>query len=156
MEEETTIQEPVVDNDYIEQLQKLKSNSVPKDEYEKIKADNKKMMDILFSGAEPLPAQEVKEPKEEVDIQALRDELYGGRYEGSDLDYATKVLKLRKALMDRGEKDPAVSSGQKTTPEEYDYENCQSVCDQIQACVDYAQGDNEVFRAELMRKINKK
>lgn len=151
-------------NPYIEQMAKLKANSVSKEAYEKLKADNKQMLEILFSGAAPAPSQGDdgnKEPKidkeaRNAEIQALRDELYGGRYEGTDLDYATKTLKLRKLLMDSGKPDPAVSSGQKTAPEEYDYENCQSVCDQIQECIDYADGDDALFRAELMRRVNKK
>lgn len=151
---------PEANNPYIEQLAKLKANSVPREEFEKLKADNKQMLEILFSGAAPTSSQtpEVKPDPKAIaeEIQSLRNELYGGRYEGSDLDYATKTLKLRKLIMDSGKPDPAVSCGQKTAPEEYDYENCESVCNQIQECIDYANGDDAVFRNELMRRVNKK
>ena len=146
-------------NPYIEQLAKLKASSVSKEEYDKLKADNKQMLDILFSGAAPTSSHEsekVDSKARETEIQELRNELYSGRYEGTDLDYATKVLRLRKLLMESGKPDPAVSSGQKTAPEEYDYENCESICNQIQECIDYAQGDDALFRAEMMRKVNKK
>lgn len=147
-------------NPYIEQLAKLKASSVSKEEYDKLKADNKQLLETLFNGASPAPSQDqgdkVDPKARETEIQALRDELYGGRYEGTDLDYATKTLRLRKLIMDSGKPDPAVSSGQKTAPEEYDYENCQSVCDQIQECIDYANGDDALFRAEMMRRVNKK
>lgn len=155
-----TTQNEGSDNPYIEQLAKLKANSVSREEYDKLKADNKQMMEILFSGVAPASSQsqEVKpDPKAvQAEIKSLRNELYGGRYEGTDLDYATKTLQLRKLIMDSGKPDPAVSSGQKTAPEEYDYENCQAVCDQIQECIDYANGDDAIFRAELMRRVNKK
>lgn len=147
-------------NQYIEQLAKLKATSVPKEDYEKLKADNKQMLELLFSGATPTSSQnpEAKpDPKViQAEIQSLRNELYGGRYEGTDLDYAAKTLQLRKLIMDSGKPDPAVSCGQKTAPEEYDYENCQAVCDQIQECIDYANGDDAIFRSELMRRVNKK
>lgn len=150
-------------NPYIEQLAKLKADSVSKEKYAKLEADNKQLLEVLFNGKDLAPSQnpedkDAKADKEgrDAEIQELRNELYGGRYEGTDLDYATKTLRLRKLLMDSGKPDPAVSSGQKTAPEEYDYENCQSVCDQIQECIDYADGDDALFRAELMRRVNKK
>ena len=45
-EEENVIVEDNT-NDYIEQIKKLKESSVSKDDYNKLKADNKKLIDAL-------------------------------------------------------------------------------------------------------------
>lgn len=140
-------------DNYIETIQKLKDNTVSKEEYDTLLSDNKKLLDAIVSGQTSAINQPKEEP-EKVDIQALRNELYGGRYEGTDLDYMTKVLKLRKAIMDTGAPDPAVCNGVKTTATEADYENCDRVCNRLQEIVDYANGDPAVFRNEFMRVVN--
>lgn len=145
-----------VEADYIDRIKTLKANSVSLEEYNRVREDNKKLLDSLLNGENTVVVKnEAPAEEEKVDIQGLRNELYGGRYDGTDLDYITKVLKLRKAIMDTGAPDPAVSSGNKVQAEEADYENCQSVCDQLQEIVDYADGDSQVFRAELMRRCKK-
>lgn len=149
------MRETTVDEDYIAKLQELKQSTVSRDEYDRVRADNKKLLDAVFSGA-PSPVEQPKEEKEVVDIQALRNELYGGRFEGTDLDYMTKTLKLRRAIMESGGRDPAVSTGAKTEATEADYENCEAVCNILQECVDYAQGDPALFRAEILRRTRKK
>lgn len=151
MEEENKT--TTAETDYIEKLTELQANSVSKAEYEKLRADNKRLLDAMFSGT-TVPVEEPKPEEPQVDIQALRNELYGGHFDGTDLEYTTKVLQLRKAIMATGAPDPAVCNGIKTEATEYDYENAQSICDQLQEVVDYAQGDPGVFRAELLRRTN--
>lgn len=152
MAEETTIT-TTVDEDYIARIQELKKNSVSKDEYERLRTDNKRLLDAMLNGAAQAESQTIPEPKEEVDIQALRNELYSGRYEGTDLDYITKTLKLRKAIMDQGGADPGVCNGVKTVAQDVDYENCEATANALQEIVDFANGDPAVFRAELMRRV---
>lgn len=138
--------------DYIATIQELKATTVSKEDYEALRADNKKLLDAIVNGQAHAETQPNPEPK--VDIQALRNELYGGRYEGTDLDYMTKVLKLRKAIMDEGHPDPAVCNGAKTVATEADYEMAEAVAKTLQDIVDYADGDPAVFRMELVRKCN--
>lgn len=138
------------EQDYIDKLTEMKANSVPREEYERLRADNKKLLDAVFSGEQFKEA--APEKKEEVDIQGLRDELYGGRFDGTDLEGFTKTLQLRKALMDRGEPDPFVSRGEHANPTEADYAEAEMTARGLQEVVDYANGDPAVFRSELMRR----
>lgn len=142
-----------VEEDYIARLQELKAKSVDLDEYNKVRDDNKRLLDAMLNGA---GQTENTKKVEEVDVQGLRNELYGGRFQGTDLDYMTKTLELRKAIMDRGEPDPAVIRGLKVEPTEADYAYCESTCNTIQECIDYAAGDAGVFRSELMRRASRK
>lgn len=151
---EEIMNQTTVEEDYIEKLQQLKATTVSREEYDRVRADNKKMLDAMFNGAS---TQADPQPQvEKVDIQALRDELYGGKYEGTDLDYVTKSLKLRKALMDEGHPDPFVSCGQNTTATPADYERAEWVGNEMQKLVDNAHGNPEVFRSELVNLKNRR
>lgn len=151
---EEIMNQTTVEEDYIEKLQQLKATTVSREEYDRVRADNKKMLDAMFNGAS---TQAEPQPQvEKVDIQALRDELYGGKYEGTDLDYVTKSLKLRKALMDEGHPDPFVSYGQNTTATPADYERAEWVGNEMQKLVDNAHGNPEVFRSELVNLKNRR
>lgn len=156
MAEEIMTNEQSYEQDYIDKLTELKANSVARSEYDRLRADNKKLLDAVFNGAQVEEEQPAKETVSDQEIQSLRNELYGGRFDGTDLDYMTKTLKLRKALMDRGEPDPAVSRGEHTIPTEEDYERCEAVCNVLQEAVDYAKGDPAVFRSELTRLTSRK
>ena len=49
-EEENVVNVEDNTNDYIEQIKKLKESSVSRDDYDKLKADNKKLIDALANG----------------------------------------------------------------------------------------------------------
>lgn len=147
--EEKTMQTP--EEDYIAKITELKNSTVSKEDYDKLRADNKKLLDAIVTGQAQAEQPTVQEEK--IDVKALRNELYNGRYEGTDLDYISKVLKLRKAIIDSGEPDPGVCNGVKTVASEADYENCNDVCDALQEMVDFADGDAAVFRSEMMRRV---
>ena len=65
--------------DYIQAIEELKANSVPKSDYDQLRADNKKLLDTLVN-RQPVQEQPKKEPtlKEKNErIQQLRNDLYG-------------------------------------------------------------------------------
>jgi len=133
-------------NQYIEAIKQMKENSVDRSEYEKLKEENKKLLDSVINGGDA--QQEFIEEK--VDIKDLRNELFNS--ELSNLDYCEKALKLRKALIDSGEPDPFLPVGNQISPEENDIKIAQRVADVLQECVDYANGDSSIFTNELMRR----
>ena len=140
--------------DYISAINELKKNTVPKSEYAKLKEENKRLLDNVINGTE-LP-EEMKSRQEEpkVDIAALREELYGGKKELSNLEYMEKTLELRDALMANGEPDPFVSNGVKidNPPTRETYERAQELADIYRECIEYAQGDSALFTQELQRR----
>lgn len=134
-------------NQYIETIKKMKETMVDKDEYDKVKAENKQLLDTVINGGDVATDTEAEKP---VDINALRDELFNK--ENTNLGYVEKALKLRSELMARGEPDPFLPVGSQITPTDFDIQTAEKVATVLQECVDYAQGDSAIFTNELMRR----
>ena len=152
-EKEISVTGTVEDNtqDYIEAIQALKQNSVNRSEYEKLRAENKRLIDTVVNG---LPGQEeqvvVKHSKEQIDD--LRNELFNSPRELNNLEFITKAMELREALMENGEPDPFLPVGKQISPTRDDIEGAEKVAQVYKECIDYAEGDSEVFTNELMRR----
>ena len=56
--------------------------------------------------------------------------------------------------MEAGQTDPFVPNGSKIKPTDEDFAKAKKVADTLQECVDYADGDPDVFTDELKRRIN--
>lgn len=133
--------------DYIDTIKNLKENSVDRSKYDQLRAENKKLLDAVVNGQ----AAEAEQAKPKADIGELRKKVFT-REEQSNLDYCKSVLELRSALIESGETDPFLPSGSKTLPTEEDIATAQRVADVMQDCIDYANGDSNVFTNELMRR----
>ena len=134
-------------NQYIEALKEMKQNSVEKAAYDKLKEENKQLLDALINGGQV--TQELQ--KEPVDIDSLRKRLFGGEVELSNLDYMKTALELREALLDQGSPDPFLPYGQNIAPTDEDIRTADRVAEAIKSCIDYADGDSEIFTNELQR-----
>ena len=152
-EKEISVTGTVEDNtqDYIEAIQALKQNSVDRSEYEKLRAENKKLIDAVVNGQ---PGQEEpvfkKHSKEQIDD--LRNELFNSPRDLNNLEYITKAMELREALMENGKPDPFLPVGKQISPTRDDLEGAEKVAQVYKECIDYAEGDSEVFTNELMRR----
>ena len=152
LENRVSEQENVGDNtaNYIEAIKEMKANSVSKEAYVKLQQENKQLLNSLVNG------QGIEVEKEEpVDIDGLRQKLFSAKkHDMTNLEYVSNALKLREALMERGEMDPFVPSGKKIHPTDDDFKKADKVATVLQECVDYADGDAMVFTDELKRRIN--
>ena len=150
-EEENVVTVEDNTNDYIAQIKNLKENSVSKDDYEKLKADNKKLIDALASGNQ-IPG--VVEPKiDAVDkINELRSKLFSKRSNLNNLEYCDTAVKLREALIEKGERDPFLPFGHNVVATESDYETANRVATIMKECIEYADGDSDIFTNELQRR----
>ena len=152
-EKEISVTGTVEDNtqDYLAAIKELKQNSVDRSEYDKLRAENKKLIDAVVNGQ---PGQEeqvvVKHSKEQIDD--LRNELFNSPKELNNLEYITKAMELREALMENGEPDPFLPVGKQISPTRDDLEGAEKVAQVYKECIDYAEGDSEVFTNELMRR----
>lgn len=132
------------ESNYIEAIQELRANSVDKTAYEKVVAENKQLLNSLVKGETVDTQREVN-----IDIKALRNDLFNG--ENTNLDYISKSLQLRNELIKRGEKDPFLPHGAQIIPTEEDIATANRVASALQSCVDYADGDSNIFTTELQR-----
>lgn len=153
VEEEISVTGTVEDNtqDYINAIKDLKQNSVDRSEYEKLRAENKRLIDAVVNG---MPGQEeqvlVKHSKEQIDD--LRNDLFNSPRELNNLEFITKAMELREALMENGEPDPFLPVGKQISPTRDDLEGAEKVAQVYKECIEYADGDSEVFTNELMRR----
>ena len=152
-EEKINVPGTVEDNtqDYLAAIKELKENSVNRSEYDKLRAENKRLIDAVVNGQ---PGQEeqvvVKHSKEQID--GLRNELFNSPRELNNLEFITKAMELRDALMENGEPDPFLPVGKQISPTRDDIEGAEKVAQVYRECIDYAEGDSEVFTNELMRR----
>lgn len=132
--------------DYLAAINELKANSVDRQKYEELKAENKKLLDSIVNGTEvALPAAE-KKSVEELRANYLKEDQ-------SNLDYISNALKLREALMAEGKPDPFLPIGEQILPTDEDIATANKVASVLQECVDYADGDSNVFTNELQRRL---
>ena len=152
-EEKVSVTGTVEDNtqDYLAAIKELKENSVNRSEYEKLRAETKQLIDTVVNG---LPGQEeqvvVKHSKEQIDD--LRNDLFNSPRELNNLEFITKTMELREALMENGEPDPFLPVGKQISPTRDDIEGAEKVAQVYKECIEYAEGDSEVFTNELMRR----
>lgn len=135
----------------IDTINEMKQNMVSKEKYDRLVAENKGLADALKTGQQVT----LVEPKEEVNIDELRSELYGGSRSKTmpNIEYVQKTLQLRQALIDKGEPDPFMPNGHEYQYDQRDQDTANLIADTLQQCLDRAQGDNNVFTAEFLRNM---
>lgn len=139
--------EETEENDYIQAINDLKANTVDKAQYDKLRAENKKLLDSLVSGQTPEIAKIVEKP----DINELRKKLFNPDNNLNNLQYIETALKLRNALIENGERDPFLPIGEKVEITADTVEKAGHVANLLQDCVDMSKGDSGIFTAELQR-----
>lgn len=138
-------QNAVEEIDYVAQIDALRKNSVPIDQYNKMVSENKKLLNTLVNNGQI--ESESQAPKEKV--EDLRAKLFDSS--NSNLEYIETALKLRDRLLEEGYEDPFVPQGRKISATREDYELAEKVADGFRACIEYANGDSEIFTQELQR-----
>ena len=148
MNEENTNQNAVEDNtpDYIGEIQKLRDNTVSKEDYERLREENKRLISSLANG-ESIGV----EPEAKPDINELRKKVFENEHQ-SNLEYWESALNLRQALIDSGENDPFLPYGHKIVPTTEDVECANRVAEVVKECIEYADGDSQLFTNELNRR----
>lgn len=139
-------------NDYIAQIKNLKENSVSKDDYNKLKADNKKLIDALANGSQLESVVDSKVSSVE-NINNLRKKLFSkGDNNLSNLEYCKTAVELRDALIENGERDPFLPFGHNVVATDSDHETANRVATIMKECINYADGDSDIFTNELQRR----
>ena len=146
--EETSIPLNGNETDYIAEIQKLKANTVSIDDYNRLKADNKKLINALASGEGVATAA----PEPEKNINELRSKLLKNGSNLNNLEYVKTAVDLRDALIAQGQRDPFLPYGEGVLPTAEDVECANRVANVFKECIDYADGDPDIFTSELQRK----
>jgi hypothetical protein len=132
--------------DYLDAIKNLKQNSVDRSKYDELRAENKKLLNAIVNGQE---VETSKEP-ERRSTEEIREELFN--HEHSNLDYIKLSLELRENLIAEGKPDPFLPVGRQISPTREDEELANKAAQVYKECVDFADGDSELFTNELMRR----
>lgn len=137
-------------------LKELRENSVSKEDYEKLKEENKKLVSEVINGEGGAGNGQATPPQDlDADIKAYREKLYGPKAsELSNLEFCETTLKLREAVIKRDGIDPFLPHGANIKPTDLDTQRAQAVADVMAECIEEADGDSGVFTALLQAKTN--
>lgn len=134
-------------NNYIEAIKEIKANSVSKEAYKKLQDENKKLLESLIAG------ETIEAPKttveEKVDLNELRKHLEEAE---SPIDYCKTSLKLHEETLKQLGYNDYLPNGKKIRPTKEDEEKANLFIEQIKECIDYADGDDQLFIQELQRR----
>lgn len=137
---------PPEDQNLLEEVQKLKENSVSKAEYDRVLERNKELTRNWMQNQQNAAKQEDPDT-----IESLQKELYSdNRKEMTNLEYTKKMLKLRSKIIDAGGKDPFLSTDANS---EEEISTAERVADGLQSMVDEADGNATYFNA-LMKQVD--
>ena len=148
-EETRTVETGAVDDpqqDYLEAIKNLKQNTVDNAKYEQSEAERKRLLNMVVNGQ----TVDVPEEPKHREINVIRNELFNKEH--NNLDYIKLSLELRNALIAEGQPDPFLPYGRQISPTREDEEIAEKVAQVYQECVDFAEGDSELFTNELMRR----
>lgn len=134
------VDESNADNDLVEALKQVKANSVSKDDYNKLRADNKKLIDALVSGEQlsqpQMPAQR--------SVEDLQKAIY--EHKGSDLEMASDILELYDRQKEMGNNLFISSTNNMSPSEVQDAEyNAEAVANYLRDVVNKCEGDSKKF-----------
>lgn len=132
-----------LEEDYVEQIKKLKETTVSKEVFEKLKGENKKLLEALVDGKE-IEVERTEEALTKADyVKVLNNP------DVSNLEYCKAALGVRNLVL--AEKGVDIFMPNASASAE-DKEKAQAVADVIQECIDYADGDSALFTQELIQR----
>ena len=147
---ETTTVEEMNNEQYIAAIEELKASTVSRDAYNKLRTENKQLLDALVSGQQLPQTQTEEKPS----VEDLRNKLFAT--DGNDLsnlEYVKTALSLRNSLIEAGERDPFLPYGDKVDITTEQIDTAEKVANALQEMVDFAEGDSGVFTAEYQRRV---
>lgn len=136
--------------EYINQINDLKEKTVSREEYERVKNDNKELAKALINGTGAnIPG--ITKPENKPDLDDLRKKLFTKKSK-NDLEYFTNLLALRDGVMADGQPDPFLPVNREFRATAQDEADAERIATQIKEAIEYANGDPAVFSNDLRRR----
>lgn len=138
------------DFDLLDEVKKIKENSVPKEEYEKERAKNKELMRRLVEGG----GQEDK-TDDTVDLNKIREDLFKNNAEGlSKREFWQKVLTLRHERLKNEGVDIFLPKGRKTRYTRLDIESANRLDETITQMIEDSEDNPALFDVLFNEALN--
>ena len=134
----------------LDEVENLKKNSVPKEEYEKLKLKNKELMKRIVDGG----GQDEK-PEETIDLNKIREELFTNNAEGlSKREFWDRVLTLRHERLKNEGVDIFLPKGRKTRYTRLDIESANKVDEVISDMLEQSADNPGLFDVLFNEALN--
>lgn len=138
-ENEIMEQDTGMEQDYLATIQEMKKNTVSRDAYDKMRDENKKLLETIISGGQ----MEAPQEDTNIDYKAECDKLlHDGKH--TNLDYVIKTLEIRNAALKEGT-NINMPFGPKAEYGDNDAEVTEFVATKLQELVDKADGNAAAF-----------
>lgn len=129
-----------MEQDYLATIQELKNTTVSREAYDKMRDENKKLLETIINGGQmEAPAENTN-----IDYKAECAKLIDPNNKHTNLDYVKKALEIRNAGLKEGV-DMAMPFGPKAEYGENDAEIADFVANKLQELVDKADGNPSAF-----------
>lgn len=154
MNENEKKEEVVIETDddlnLLDEMKKLKENTVSKEEYEKERAKNKELMRRLVEGG----GQDVK-IEDTVDLDKIREDLFTNNAEGlSKREFWQKVLTLRHERLKNEGVDIFLPKGRKTRYTRLDIESANRLDETITQMIEDSEDNPALFDVLFNEALN--
>lgn len=147
---EEVIEETDNDLNLLDEMKKIKENSVSKEEYEKERAKNKELMKRLVEGG----GQEDK-TDETIDLDKIREDLFKNNAEGlSKREFWKRVLTLRHERLKNEGVDIFLPKGRKTRYTRLDIESADKVDETISQMIEDSEDNPALFDVLFNEALN--
>lgn len=140
--------------DYLEVIKDMKKNSVPRAEYDKIREENKRLLNSLVNGDDvEIPSQEEepetpqKRTEEELkkSISETCSKLFVEDNSMTNLECAKQIIKYHDDMLELTGNDPFENSGGKFLTSENDKSSPKRTYEYLKNCVEQSQDDPTAF-----------
>lgn len=139
-----------LEEDYLAQIAELKNKldneTVALDEYNKVRADNKRLMENYINGVK----QKVDKDDEVSEIDLAKKIINGS---SNNIDYWKDILAWRDKVIQRTGNDPWLPQGRKYNPTSYDIEASNDLAEIATECLEQANGNVDVFTPIFNKRV---
>ena len=125
---------------YLAEIEKLKTTTVDKAAYDKLLAENRKLITTLAQSPDRGEEEKAHAPKPDL-LKLGRDFLNAK----SDIEKAQLSLDYRDACLAAGERDPFLPTADSYTPTEEDQRGIEAYCSTVKSCIEAAKGNDKIF-----------
>ena len=137
---------------YIDEIKKLKENTVSREDFEKLEAERNELLKAYIDGKDidiDLPGE--NDTDSDKTIEELRKSLLREDSDMTNLDFWKKSLKLRKEIIERDgeDADPFLPHSSQYVVSQDDKNSVARVVSAVEDCIEKSEGNPETFRALL-------
>lgn len=134
------------EQDYIDTIAELRRNSVPKADFDKLREDNRKLMQTLAEGGSIESQATAKDTRS---IDDLRRAVFNDAQ--SNRQYWQNALDLRDRIIAEGGRDPFLPFSHEYVPTDDDCATAERVAEGMRHCLEVADGNDAIFNNEYQR-----